>query len=137
MRTMGLDYGSVRIGVAISDPSGIIAQPKNYLEAKPKKKCLIKIAAICKELQITQIVIGLPKHMNGDEGISAKAARLLGAAIVEVTDLPVDFLDERFTTISANNLLTESNIKAPQKKEKIDSIAAAIILQNYLDMKSI
>jgi putative Holliday junction resolvase len=137
MRIMGLDYGTVRIGVAISDPSCIIAQPKDYIDAEPRKKCLETIAEICRESQISQIVIGLPKHMNGDEGDSAKAARLLGTAIAEFTHVDVDYLDERLTTVSANHVLTERNMKAPAKKEKIDSVAAAIILQNYLDMKSI
>ena len=135
MRIMGLDYGTVRIGVAISDPGGIIAQPKGYLEAVPRKACLENISNTCEELEIGTIVIGLPKHMNGDEGESAKAARALGAEIAEITSLPIDFLDERLTSVSANNFLTEANIKAPGKKEKVDSVAAAIILQNYLDMK--
>ncbi len=137
MRIIGLDYGTVRIGVAISDPSAIIAHPKGYIDAEPKKQCIEKIKELCNETEAEQIVIGLPKHMNGDEGDSAKAARIFGAAIAEATNLPIDFLDERLTTVSANNVLTESNMKAPAKKEKIDSIAAAIILQNYLDMKSL
>lgn len=135
MRTMGLDYGTVRIGVAISDPDGIIAQPKGYIEAVPYKLCIQKIADTCKEYQIGSIVIGLPKHMNGDEGESAKAARALGDKIAEATSIPIDFIDERLTSVSANNFLTEGNIKAPGKREKVDSVAAAIILQNYLDMK--
>ena len=137
MRILGLDYGTVRIGVAISDPSAIIAQPKGNIAAEPRKKCMEEIKVLCSETGTEQIVIGLPKHMNGDEGESAKAARIFGAAIAEATNLPVDFLDERLTTVSANNVLTEFNMKAPAKKEKIDSIAAAIILQNYLDMKSL
>ncbi len=135
MRIMGLDYGTVRIGVAISDPEGIIAQPKGYIAAVPRKTCLQNIGDTCKEQQIGTIVIGLPKHMNGDEGVSAKAARALGAQIAEITSLPIEFIDERLTSVSANNFLTEGNIKAPEKKEKIDAVAAAIILQNYLDMK--
>jgi putative Holliday junction resolvase len=135
MRIMGLDYGTVRIGVAVSDPDGIIAHPRGYIEAVPLKACLQNIADICKEQEIGTIVIGLPKHMNGDEGESAKAARALGAKIAEITCLPIEFLDERLTSVSANNFLTEGNIKAPEKKEKVDAVAAAIILQNYLDMK--
>ncbi len=137
MRIIGFDYGSVRIGVAISDSSAIIALPKGYINAEPRKTCIENIKELCSETGTEQIVVGLPKHMNGDEGESAKAARIFGAAIVEATNLPVDFLDERLTTVSANKILTEGNMKAPAKKEKIDSIAAAIILQNYLDMKSL
>ena len=137
MRIIGFDYGSVRIGVAISDQAAIIAQPKGNIDAEPRKECIKKIKELCTEVGAEQIVIGLPKHMNGDEGESAKAARLFGSAIAEATNLPIDFLDERLTTVSANNVLTEFNMKAPAKKEKIDSVAAAIILQNYLDMKSL
>lgn len=137
MRIIGLDYGTVRIGVAVSDQAAIIAQTKDNIPAEPRKKCIEKIKELCIETGAEQIVIGLPKHMNGDEGESAKAARKFGEAIAEATNLPVDFLDERLTTVSANNLLTEFNMKAPAKKEKVDSVAAAIILQNYLDMKSL
>lgn len=135
MRIMGLDYGTVRIGVAISDPDAIIAQPKGYVDAEPRKACLKQIADTCKDQQIGAIVIGLPKHMNGDEGKSAQAARKLGSDLTEITSLPIEFIDERLTSVSANNFLTEGNIKGPEKKEKVDAVAAAIILQNYLDMK--
>jgi len=136
MRIMGLDYGTVRIGVAISDNDGIIAQPRCYIDAVPRKTCLEKIAALCLETKTGEIVVGLPGHMNGDEGESAQGARLLGADIADRTGLPVKFLDERLTTLSAKKALAESNMKTPRKREKIDSVAAAIILQNYLEMKS-
>ena len=136
MRIIGLDYGSVRVGIAISDPDAVIAQPKGFIEASPRKKCIAEIANLCSEMSVGKIVIGLPKHMNGDEGESALAARALGDEISKAVNIPILFIDERLTTLSANRSLTESNMKAPRKKEKIDSVAAAIILQNYLDMIS-
>ena len=137
MRAMGLDYGTVRIGVAVSDPSGIIAQPKGFVKAVPRRQCIAEIASMCTDLKIGVIVIGLPKHMNGDEGESAQGARRLGSEIESSTNLPVTYIDERLTTVSAENILKERNIRAQGRKEKVDSVAAAIILQNYLDIHSV
>ena len=133
MRILGIDYGTVRVGVAISDPDGIIAQPKGFILAEPKAECLAEIKTICQEQDVCKIVIGLPLHMSGDEGESAVLARKLGAEIQAKTDLPIFFIDERWTTISAEKALMEGNVKGKKKKEKVDSVAAAIILQNYLD----
>lgn len=133
MRVMGLDYGSVRIGVAVSDPDGIIAQPKGYIKADPRKQCIAEIAKLCSELKVGKIVIGLPLHMSGEEGDSAVAAREFGAAIQENIDISIFFIDERWTTLSAEKSLIEANVKGKARKEKVDSVAAAIILQNFLD----
>jgi putative pre-16S rRNA nuclease len=133
MRILGLDYGTVRIGVAISDPSKIIAQPKGFIKADKKKQCIADIEKICREFSVEKIVIGLPLHMSGEEGESAIAARELGVAIQEKIEIPIHFIDERLSTISAEKILIEANIKGKKKKEKVDSVAAAIILQNYLD----
>lgn len=133
MRVLGLDYGTVRIGLAISDPDGIIAQPKGYIKADPKKACIAEIAKICTDLKVGKIVIGLPLHMSGEEGESAVAARELGTAIQAKIDIPIFFIDERWTTMSAEKALIEGNVKGKQKREKVDSVAAAIILQNFLD----
>ncbi|NOY74835.1 MAG: Holliday junction resolvase RuvX, partial [Kiritimatiellaeota bacterium] len=98
MTVLGLDYGSVRIGVALSDFSGTIAHPRNFIQAEPLGQCLAIIADICSTEKVELIVLGLPKHMNGNEGDSAAAARKLGTAIAETTFLPVDYIDERLTT---------------------------------------
>ena len=135
MRILGLDYGTVRVGVAVSDPDAVIAQPKNFIKAEPRRECIKQIAALCTELGVARIVIGLPKHMNGDEGESAKSARIFGDTVNKETGLPVFFIDERMTTLSASRSLSEGNVKARGQKDKIDSVAAAIILQNYLDMQ--
>ena len=133
MRVMGIDYGTVRIGLAVSDPDGIIAQPKGFMKADPQKQCIAEIGRMCQDLKIGSIVIGLPLHMNGEEGESAEAARSLGKAIQDQIGITVSFIDERWTTISAEKALIEGNVKGKKKKDKVDSVAAAIILQNFLD----
>ena len=133
MRILGLDYGTVRVGVAISDPTGFMASPKGNVPAEPKKEFLAEIQRICLEFGVEKIVIGLPLHMSGEEGESAIAARAMGAAIQEKLELPICFIDERMSTMSANKALNEANVKGRKKKDKVDSAAAAIILQNYLD----
>jgi len=133
MRYLGLDYGTVRIGVAISDPDAIIAQPLCTIDAKSSKNAVIEISELCKTKAIEEIVIGLPLHMNGDEGESAAEAKKLGQFIHDATNLKVHYIDERLSTVSANKALTEGKIKGKKKKDKVDSVAAAIILQNYLD----
>jgi putative Holliday junction resolvase len=137
MRVLGLDYGTVRIGVAVSDPAGIIAQPRGFVNAVPRKHCISQIASLCSELDVRRIVIGLPKHMNGDEGESAEGARTLGNELEAATGIHVSYIDERLTTVSAENILKEGNVRAPGRKDKVDSVAAAIILQNYLDIHSV
>ncbi|MCK5844842.1 MAG: Holliday junction resolvase RuvX [Victivallales bacterium] len=134
MTVLGLDYGTVRIGVALSDFTEIIAHPRKLVLAEPRRDCLEHIFEICVSNDVSRIVVGLPKHMSGDEGDSAVAARKFGAAVADRTSLPVDYIDERLTTVSADNVLNECDVRGVKRKERIDSIAAAIILQNYLDM---
>lgn len=133
MRILGLDYGTVRVGIALSDPAGIIAQPKGFLKTEPKKKCIEEIEKLCLEFSVEKIVIGLPLHMSGEEGESALAARAFGKKIQEKFVIPISFIDERLSTVSADKILTEGNVKGKKKREKVDSVAAAIILQNFLD----
>ncbi|MBN1865363.1 MAG: Holliday junction resolvase RuvX [Victivallales bacterium] len=136
MRTMALDYGTVRIGVAISDPLGIIAQPKGYIEASPVKSCLGTIAELCANYGIQRIVLGLPLHMKGHEGKSAQGARCLGTKIESKLNIAVTYIDERLSTVTAHKILDETKVRQSKKKSKIDSVAAAVILQTYLDRES-
>lgn len=133
MRTLGLDYGEVRVGLAISDPDGIISQPVGNVSANPHKELLNAIRKICSERGVGRLVVGLPINMNGTESDSTRKARKLGEEVAAATGLPVEFLDERLTTASAERLLVEADMSRRKRKDKIDSIAAAIILQAYLD----
>jgi putative Holliday junction resolvase len=135
MRYLGIDYGTARIGLAISDASAVIASPLKTVKAEPAENAVKEISGICSEKKVDGIVIGLPLHMNGDEGASAEGARKLGTAIENATDLKVEYIDERLSTVSADRALSEGNVRGKKRKEKVDSVAAAIILQNFLDRK--
>jgi len=132
-RILGLDYGTARIGVAFSDESHFLASPRGFVPAKPERKCVDAIAQLCESENVERIVVGLPKHMNGDEGNSAKAARRFASLVSDKTGLPIEFIDERLTTVAADRALSELNLRAPAKRNRVDSAAAAIILQTYLD----
>ena len=132
---LGLDYGQRRIGVAISDGLGLTAQPLDTI-INSKNKAIEKIKEIIEARDVGRIVIGLPKHMNNDEGIKAEEARYFGDALKNATGLEIDFIDERLTTVAAQRILMETNMSGQKKRQVIDKLAAAIILQIWLDSQS-
>lgn len=138
MRVIGIDYGTVRTGIAVSDPSALIAQPAGYIRCDSLSidELAEQIARKYADANADSIVIGLPKHMSGDEGTHAGKVRELAALLEGKLKIKVDFLDERLTSVSAEKLLIEGNVSRAKRKEKIDSVAACIILQCYLDTKS-
>lgn len=129
---MGIDYGTRRIGVALSDPLRIIAGAFTVLDAR-SDDLVDRIAAIALDQDVDLIVVGLPVALSGREGESAVAARKLADAIRENTGLPVELSDERFTTKTAREALLEGDVKRRRRKEVVDKVAAAVMLQNYLD----
>jgi len=136
MRKMGLDYGEVRIGVAFSDPLGIIA---NGFETYVRKDLTSDLAYFCdiaRKKEVDKIVVGLPINMNGTEGERALATRVFGEKLHEATGLEVKFLDERLSSVSAERMLIEADVSRENRKKVIDKISATIILQNYLDINS-
>lgn len=133
MRILGIDYGTVRVGLAISDPMGIIAHPLETVQVTSLKNTVEAIALIIEKNKIEKIVIGLPKHMSGDESDSSKKARELGTALQERTKLPLIYYDERMSTCAAERAMIEADVSRKKRKEKIDTVAASIILQAYLD----
>lgn len=136
MRIMGLDYGTKTVGVAISDELGITAQGVETITRKSENKLrqtLARIEAIIVENEVSLIVLGLPKNMNNSEGERAKAARDFREDIMRRTGLDVILWDERLTTMEAERVLIEGKVRRENRKAVIDQIAAAIILQSYLD----
>ena len=131
-RKLGLDFGSTRIGVAICDPDGILATPYSTLTAAPG--LIDEIASICKSEEIMTIVVGLPRSLNGE---ISHAANLVIDFISELTahlpKMPIDTVDERFTTTLANQALRASGRNSKEGRAVIDQIAAVGILQSYLD----
>lgn len=140
MRVLGLDYGSKTVGVAISDPLGFTAQGLETIE-RPKenklRKTLARIEQIIEEYNVEKIVLGYPLNMNNTEGPRVQATREFQAMLEKRTGLQVELQDERLTTVSAERVLMESGVRRENRKAVIDKIAAAMILQTWLDMQSI
>lgn len=140
MRVLGLDYGSKTVGVAISDPLGFTAQGLETIE-RPKenklRKTLARIEQIIEEYNVEKIVLGYPLNMNNTEGPRVEATREFQVMLEKRTGLQVELQDERLTTVSAERVLMESGVRRENRKAVIDKIAAAMILQTWLDMQSI
>lgn len=138
MRTIGLDYGSKTVGVAVSDPLGITAQAVETIwrkdENKLRRTCA-RIEELIREYEAERIVLGLPKHMNNDIGERAEKALEFGRMIGRRTGLEVVMWDERLTTVEAERTLIENKVRRENRKQYIDKIAAVFILQGYLDSK--
>jgi len=136
MRVLGLDHGTVRIGVAVSDELGIIAQPLEYVPAEPLDAALERIAALVREKEVGLIVVGMPRNMNGSFGPAAKKALDFVQAISALALAPVRTVDERLTSAQANRVMIEAGVRRSKRREKADQMAAAILLQSYLDQTS-
>ncbi len=139
MRTIGLDYGTKTVGVAISDENRIIAQPLVTIErthANKLRQTYAAIERIIAENDVDTIVLGLPKNMNNTEGERVEDTRIFKENLERRTALPVIFVDERLTTMEADRILESTGVASKNKKQYIDKMAAAIILQTYLDMQS-
>jgi len=132
MRLLGIDFGQKRIGLAISDPLGLTAQPLEVLQNGPL--VFKKISDICKEKQVSKIIVGLPKTLKGELSYSAhKVALFITKLKKEIKDVEVILQDERFSTAGAEKSLSLSNFSGQKKRSIIDKLAAAYILQGYLD----
>lgn len=139
MRIMGLDVGSKTVGVAVSDLMGWTAQGVEIIRIDEEKEefGLERLAELVKEYEVEKFVVGLPKNMNNTIGPRALASQAYGKMITEKFQLPVDYQDERLTTVQAERMLIqEANTSRAKRKKVIDKLAAVMILQNYLDITS-
>ena len=135
-RIMGLDFGSKTVGVALSDPLLITAQAHEIIRRDHEnklRKTLARIEELCEEFEVKKIVLGLPLHMNGDEGVRAELSRDFKESLERRTGLPVVMYDERLTTVEADEIMMEVGVRRENRKQYVDMIAAQIILQDYLD----
>ena len=132
-RIMGVDFGEVRTGIAISDVSRFLASGIGYIKEGGLHKTAEKIAQMVKDENVTAVVIGCPVNMNGTEGPRAERCRDLAIEINALTSLPVAMMDERMTTMAASRFLNETNTRGAKRKTVIDTLSAQIILQNFLD----
>lgn len=139
MRIMGLDFGSKTIGVAISDELLITAQGIEIIRRKEEnklRKSLARIEELILEYKVEKIILGLPKNMNNTEGERVELTRQFKEKLERRTALPVEFWDERLTTVAADRFMMEAGIRREERKEHVDRIAAVLILQGYLDCRT-
>jgi len=134
-RILGLDPGERRIGVAVSDPSGTIASPHGYVDVASSDP-VDAIVDLVEALEIETIVIGLPLRLDGSEGPAAIRSRELGTTLTGVVDIAIGYWDERFTTVTAEQALLEGNVRRARRKTTRDQVAAAVMLQGYLDRQA-
>lgn len=133
MRILGLDHGTRRIGVALSDEMRLIAQPLEYIPSEPFAKFVERLGKILREQNVELIVIGLPRNMDGSYGPAAEKVREFVQALAAKINVPIKLWDERLTTVQAQRVLIQGGTRRQQRKQKVDQIAAAILLQSYLD----
>lgn len=134
MRKMALDVGTVRIGIATSDPMGIIASGyETYTRTDDTENDMKYIADLAKEKQCDTFVVGLPLNMDGTEGPKVAEIREFAEKLSDYSDLKIVFQDERWSTVSAEKMLIQSSVRRDKRKKVIDKVAATIILQTYLD----
>ena len=132
-RLLGLDYGSKRVGVAVSTYEQNIASPLETITRTVDEVDAQTLIAIVDEYRVVGVVVGLPVHMSGDEGAKAAEARDFGNWVAELTGLPLCFWDERFTSAMAENLLLQAGMTSKKRKKRLDKVAAQLMLQSFLD----
>lgn len=132
-KKMGLDVGDVRIGIAVSDMLGMIANARESYTRKGLEKDLRYFTDLAKAENADAFVLGLPKNMDGTEGERVEVTREFGDKLHEFSGLPVVYMDERLSTVAAERMLIQADVRRDKRKKVIDKVAACIILQNYLD----
>jgi putative Holliday junction resolvase len=131
MRILALDVGKLRIGIAVSDPLAITARPHSTIVRN--RQSVSRIAALAKELEASMILIGLPLHLSGEEGTQAKDVRAFGDKLQRrIEPIPIEFWDERLSSVEATERLSEQKGDWRKKKNRLDAVAAAVILESYL-----
>ena len=132
-KIMALDYGDARTGVAISDLMCSIVGSTCVIPSRNTEKAIADIVKLAKDNSVGQIIVGLPKNMDGTEGVRAELCREFAAKIGEATGLPVTMWDERRTTVEAHNILSQHNYHGKKRKNTVDAVAASLILEGYLN----
>lgn len=133
MKIMGIDYGDARTGVAISDLLCTIVGFTCVVPSRNTEKAIADIVKLAKDNMVGQIVVGLPRNMDGTEGVRAELCREFAAKLEKATALPVAMWDERRTTVEAHNILSQHNYHGKKRKNTVDAVAASLILEGYLN----
>jgi len=133
MRILALDHGTKRVGVAVSDETKTIAQPLEYILAEPFVDFLARLKKILIEKEIDLVLVGQPRNMDGSFGPAAQKVEVFVGVLKVAITVPIKMWDERLTSTMANRILIQGGVRRDQRKEKVDKMAAAILLQSYLD----
>ena len=133
MRVLAVDPGSKRVGLAISDPTGTIAQPMATVEAEPRSTLAARLADVALRKEAGRLVVGLPRRLDGSLGPEARAARELADELRKATGLPLELVDERLTTAEAERAMIAGGVRRAKRRATIDGIAATLLLQSHLD----
>ncbi len=133
MRILAIDHGTRRMGIAISDELKTIAQPLEFVSAEPLAGFMARLRELLGQREVELVLVGMPRNMDGTYGPAAAKVQEFVAALRAAIDVPVKTWDERLTSVQANRLLIEANVRRQQRKQKVDKMAAAILLQSYLD----
>ncbi len=134
-KIMGIDYGDARTGVAISDLLCSIVGSTYVVPSRNREKAVADIVKLAKDNMVGEIVVGLPRNMDGTEGVRAQLCREFAEVLKEATGLPVAMWDERRTTVEAHNILSQHNYHGKKRRDTVDAVAASLILEGYLAFK--
>src|SRR5256885_16613239 len=135
MRILAIDHGTKRMGIALSDELGMVAQPLEFIPAEPFAKFLDRLKEILREKQVELILIGMPRNMDGSYGPAALKVQEFVAVLKEAIAVPIKTWDERLTSAQANRMLIQAEVRRDKRKQRVDAAAAAILLQSYLDSR--
>ena len=133
---MGLDIGTKRIGVAVSDELGLLAQGRDFIDRRPENKAFEKIEEYVTNEKVGRIVVGLPLNMDGSEGERAADSRLFAELLGDKVKVPIELWDERLSTKEARDIMITADVSRKKRKTVIDKMAAQLILQGYLDAQA-
>jgi putative Holliday junction resolvase len=135
MRVLGVDYGRARIGLALSDPTGLFAQGLSVLQRESDSQAVADIVEVIQQYGVEEVVVGLPKNMNGTVGERAEQCAAFAEQLERAAGIPVRLFDERLTTVAAERLLIAADMRRKRRKQVVDEVAATLLLQSYLDWK--
>lgn len=133
MRVLALDVGEKRIGVAISDLSQTLARSLEVIQRDSRQEGFATVARLIEEYEVEKVVVGYPRSLDGMAGAQAERVECYAADLAKTLTVPVLLWDERFSTVSAERLMKEAGLRGEKKQERVDAVAAAVILQDYLD----
>lgn len=132
---MSIDYGDARTGIAFCDKNEILASAYTVINERYQPKLIEKIKAIIDNEKPEKIVIGLPKNMDGTMGFRSQECMGLGEELSKITDIEIDYEDERLTTVIAHDILSSNNVRGKKRKDTVDAVSAVVILQSYIDKR--